>query len=365
MADRKAYVQTVLGPVAPEDVGITLPHEHLLIDMLGGRSREEVLDILEADWVLGELGAAKGESLLAAWDEPIRLDNYSSVARHWMFYRAALRQSDVVDAIAEARRFKEAGGDCILDATPIGLGRNPAALQEISRRSGVRVVMGTGFYVHPYHPSDLRYLSEEAILDRLLGDIQEGEDDGCLPGVIGEIGLGWPLHPEEEKVLRAASRAQAATGLPLMIHPGRDAAGPLEVLRMVDDAGADVTKTVMGHLDRTIFSLKELTAVARTGCYVAFDLFGRESSYYPQSVVDLPNDATRIDYVLALFAAGHGHQLLLSQDVGLPPFLHKYGGFGYDNLLVNIVPMMRRKGMGGEEIDEVLVANPRRMLTIG
>ena len=73
------YVQTVLGRIPPEDLGITLPHEHLLLDLCGGRSREEVLEFLEADWVLSELSPEKRESLLSKWDEPIRLDNYSEV----------------------------------------------------------------------------------------------------------------------------------------------------------------------------------------------------------------------------------------------------------------------------------------------
>ena len=119
------YVQTVLGRIPPEDLGITLPHEHLLLDLCGGRSREEVLEFLEADWVLSELSPEKRESLLSKWDEPIRLDNYSEVARYWMFYRAGLGPVSIDDAVGELEHFKRAGGDCVLDATPIGLGRKP------------------------------------------------------------------------------------------------------------------------------------------------------------------------------------------------------------------------------------------------
>ena len=358
------YVQTVLGPVAPEDLGITLPHEHLLLDLCGGRSREQVLEFLEADWVLSELTPEKGESLLSKWDEPIRLDNYSDVARHWMFYRAGLGPVTIDEAVGELEHFRMAGGDCVLDATPIGLGRNGSALREISMRAGVQVVMGTGFYVHRYHPPELKVLDEQGIYELLIRDITNGDGSECLPGVIGEIGTGWPVHPDEQRVLAAASRAQAETDLPLMIHPGRDPDAPLALLRLVEEAGGNLERTVMGHLDRTVFELSGLLEIARTGCYVAFDLFGRESSYYPQASFDLPNDAMRLNYMVGLSEAGHGSQLLLSQDLGLPPFLHKYGGFGYDNLLVNVVPLMRRKGFDSGQIQGFLVENPRRMLTV-
>ena len=358
------YVQTVLGRIPPEDLGITLPHEHLLLDLCGGRSREEVLEFLEADWVLSELSPEKRESLLSKWDEPIRLDNYADVARHWMFYRAGLGPVSIDDAVGELEHFKRAGGDCVLDATPIGLGRSRSSLQEISTRAGVQVVMGTGFYVHRYHPPEISELDDDGIYQLLIGDITEDDGLGCLPGVIGEIGTSWPIHPDEERVLVAACRAQADTDLPLMIHPGRDADAPMGLLEIIEAAGASLERTVMGHLDRTVFDVRGLLEIAATGCYVAFDLFGRESSYYPQAVFDLPNDAIRLNYMVDLAEAGHGSQLLLSQDLGLPPFLHKYGGFGYDNLLVNVVPLMRRKGFDSEQIRGFLVENPRRMLTI-
>ena len=358
------YVQTVLGPVQPEDLGITLPHEHLLLDLCGDRTREEVLEFLEADWVLSELSTEKGETLLSRWDDPIRLDNYSEVVRHWMFYRSGLGPVSIDDAVEELTHFKMAGGNCILDATPIGLGRNRTALREISIRTGVHVVMGTGFYVHQYHPPEISDLDERRIYELLIDDLQEGDGSGILPGIIGEIGTSWPIHPNEQRVLAAASRAQADTDLPLMIHPGRNPRAPLELLRLVEAAGGTLERTVMGHLDRTVFELADLLEIARTGCYVAFDLFGRESSYYPQAVFDLPNDATRLNYMVSLSEEGYGAQLLLSQDLGLPPFFHKYGGFGYDNLLVNIVPLMRRKGFSNDQIQGFLVENPKRMLTM-
>ena len=136
------------------------------------------------------------------------------------------------------------------------------------------------------------------------------------------------------------------------------------LLEIIEAAGASLERTVMGHLDRTVFDVRGLLEIAATGCYVAFDLFGRESSYYPQAVFDLPNDAIRLNYMVDLAEAGHGSQLLLSQDLGLRPFFHKYGGFGYDNLLVMLVPLMRRKGFDSEQIRGFLVENPRRMLTV-
>ena len=306
----------------------------------------------------------RASALLNSWDEPIRLDNYADVARYWMFYREALEPVSIDVAVEELEHFKRAGGDCLLDATPIGLGRSCSSLREISIRAGVKVVMGDRLLRPPLSSAGDQRPGHQGIFELLMLDVTEGDGSDCLPGVIGEIGTSWPVHPSEQRVLQAASQVQAETDLPLMIHPGRNPDAPLELLRLVEAAGGSLERTVMGHLDRTVFDVSGLLEIAATGCYVAFDLFGRESPYYPQAVVDLPNDAIRLNYMWALSEAGHASQLLLSQDLGLRPFFHKYGGFGYDNLLVMLVPLMRRKGFDSEQIRGFLVENPRRLLTV-
>lgn len=91
-----------------------------------------------------------------------------------------------------------------------------------------------------------RQLSDIIVSEVLHG--ADGTDIRC--GVIGEIGTGWPITESEAKVLRATAHAQAQLGCPVIIHPGRNPAAPAEVVRILQEAGGDISKTVMSHLDR-------------------------------------------------------------------------------------------------------------------
>ena len=139
----KGQVQTVLGPVAPEDLGLTLPHEHVLVDMtLGACSAEALIDqtesgkkaasIPEAGWERGEDGPGTAATWRAKWNQPICLENRGDVARNW-FYYGDYKISDIEDVIYEANLFKRHGGGCLVDQTSIGLGRDPKGLQQVSR----------------------------------------------------------------------------------------------------------------------------------------------------------------------------------------------------------------------------------------
>ena len=163
-------------------------------------------------------------------------------------------------------------------------------------------------------------------------------------------------------MLRAAARAQAATGAALLIHPGRDPAAPLDAVRRAREAGGDSRRTIMSHVDRTLFSLDAMRALAAEGCYVELDLFGQESSYYPLAPIDMPNDATRVDYLRGLIEAGYRDQLVIAQDICNKAHTTGYGGEGYTHILENVVPLMRRKGLGQDDLAAILVRNPARVL---
>jgi phosphotriesterase-related protein len=332
-----SHVQTVLGPVAPAELGVALPHEHLLLDFVGDRSSDA-----------------------PTWLEPIGLGNYYHARRTFDQYRDNMQLQSVEVAVTEAGYFAAAGGGCIVDVTPIGLARDPAGLAQISRESGVHVVMGCAHYVQEYHPPDLP--DEDAIVEEIVRDVEEGVD-GVKAGIIGEVGLGWPVHPDERKVLRAAARAQARTGAALMVHPGRKAQAPLDAIRTVIDSGGNPERTVIAHLDRTLFELGDWLELARTGCYLELDLFGSESSFYPLAPIDMPNDATRLESILALREHSHLDQVLMAQDIDQKVRQRTYGGEGYGHILENVVPVMERKGFDRPEIDRLLVENPARMLS--
>jgi phosphotriesterase-related protein len=339
-----AFVQTVLGRVAAEDVGIALPHEHLLIDF-------KVMFV--------EPAAASDQG--RAW-EPVSLANLGWVRQNFNSNLDNLRLTDEQVAADEILLFKHAGGRTVIDPTPKTLARDPLALARIARSTGLNVVMGAGYYVAASHPDDMDRRTAEELAREMIADVTTGVGDtGIRSGVIGEIGCTWPWTDNEQKVLRGAIAAQKATGAPLMVHPGRNPRAPMDIAEFIQREGGDLRRTIMCHICRTIVDIKAVIDLARTGIWLEYDLFGLENSYYPyQPSFDMPNDGGRMAHVLALIEAGFQDQLLLSHDIAYKTSLVKYGGYGYHHLLLNVVPRLRMKGLDDAGLKRLLVENPTR-----
>lgn len=339
----QSAVRTVLGDIDPDALGYTQPHEHLLIDLSRPQSARTTVSQRIRD------------------NAPITLQNYSWVRRHHTAYD--LRLDSIETAVDELSHYSTAGGRSIVDATSIGLGRDPAGLTAIARQSGVQIVMGSGFYYRDYHPADVATQTSDDLTAEMVADIRTGVGNtGIRAGIIGEIGLSYPLHPDEAKVLRAACAAQQETGAALMIHPGRNSRSPAEALAITASEGVDPRRVIMSHVERTLFSADEMRAIADTGCYVEFDLFGQEASYYSLAPIDMPNDAARVAYLIDLASRGHISQLLISQDICHKTNLSCYGGEGYAHILDNVLPLMRRKGLDSSQINAITTGNPARAL---
>ncbi|MBA2275673.1 MAG: phosphotriesterase, partial [Chloroflexi bacterium] len=192
-------VTTVRGPIPAEELGVTLPHEHIFIDLM----REY-----------------RGDGLL---HDP-------ALASH------------------EAAAFAAAGGGTIVDVTSIGLGRQPTALRAVSEATGVHIVMGTGYYREPYldRPAvDRRTVDELA--EEIVRDIEEGvEGSDVRAGVIGEIACDRWLTSAEERCFRAAARAHRRTGLTITTHAARWPVG-LAQLDLLAEEGVDPRRVIIGH----------------------------------------------------------------------------------------------------------------------
>lgn len=351
MADTKKEptkkAQTVLGLVDSDNLGITLPHEHLLIDM-------EI-------WFI----EPKEAGLKKVAFEPVSIKNIS-----WIMYNQYnnldnLRLLDEDLAIKEAMLFKKEGGGTIVDVTSANFFRDLLALKRISRATGLNIIMGSGYYVvSEARCQDFDRKTEDEIAEEIVTDILAGVSNTEIrAGIIGEIGCSWPLQDREKKSLRACARAQKRTGAAITIHPGRHENSPMEIIRILDEAGADISRVIMGHIDRTGFLPATRYELAKTGCYLEYDIFGG-NPFYPLhfGVFNRPCDRERIEQILELINEGYLKQILISQDTCLKSKLVHYGGQGYAHILRNILPQMLARGITKEHIQIIMVENPKRFL---
>ncbi len=343
----KGLIQTVLGPISPSKLGPTTTHEHIYIDF--------------SFMFRPDLDAPSTE--LA--DAPIALDNLGWIRRNYYSNRMNVQLMDVETSIKEIKMYREVGGGAIVEATTNGIGRNPDALAEISRGAGVHIVMGAGFYVDAVHPEDMDERSVEDLAIQVTSEVTQGVDGTDIKaGIIGEVGCTWPITINELKSLSAAAIAQQETGAAILIHPGRHPDAPAQILDVLANSGADISRVIIGHLDRTVFEFETLRSIAASGCYLEWDLFGNEGSYYPLADIDMPSDAQRLDFIKRIAEAGYSDKIVIGQDIATKHRLVSYGGHGYGHILANIVPAMRRKGFSEEEIAAITVDNPAKILTL-
>ena len=344
----RGEVQTVLGPIPARALGVTMVHEHLLIDL--------TCLFMEP----GEAGERRRSR------EPVSLDNLAWVRRNWNSSLDNLRLDDETLAIEEVMQLKLAGGSALVEVSNIGLARDPAGLQRIARATGLNVVMGSGYYVDVAHPPGMDAKSEADIEQEIVNDITQGVGHFSVrAGIIGELGCSSPLTKNEIKVLRAGARAQQRTGAAISIHIGRDPHSPVEIVDCLDAAGADLSRVILGHMDRIAHPMETLTQLASRGCSIAFDTFGQETWVYPFNPSDRLSDIQRVDILVALIDSGFGDKLMVSHDVGYKHRLDKYGGCGYAHILTTVVPHhMRRKGITELQLQAILVDNPARLLAL-
>ena len=340
-------VQTVLGNIPPTQLGSTMTHEHLIIDF--SMMLREPRDLNNVEMM----------------DAPVTMENLGWISQYCYSNKDNLLVTDEQTAIAECIQYKKLGGGTIVDATTIGIGRNPKALARISKASSVNIVMGAGYYVDAAQPSNVDELTEDQIAEQIYLEITQGVDEsGIKAGIIGEIGCTWPLTTNEIKILRAAAGAQRQSGSSISIHPGRHETAPEEILNILKKSGADLTRVIMGHLDRTVNSIEILKQIAESGCTLEWDLFGNEVSYYQPSNFDMPSDAQRLEFIRIMLNDGLQDRIVVAHDICTKHRLAKYGGHGYGHFIAHVVPRMVEKGFTNDEIHSITDLNPRRLLTI-
>jgi phosphotriesterase-related protein len=263
--------------------------------------------------------------------------------------------NDETLAIQEAARFKAAGGATLVDVTNHGLKRNAPALRRVAEATGLHVVMGSGWYREPYYDHD--YIARRTTADLaadFVQEIEKGEPEtGIRPGIIGEIGADWGwVSPAEERVTRAAARAHRTTGLAITLHALESPVG-LDQLAILREEGADPRRVIVGHSD-TWPHPDYHEACARQGAYVQFDTIRGLHPYEVEKQLRLVKEFLRRGFL---------RQLLLSHDNCFKSHLVGYGGHGYAYIPTRFVPLLREAGLAEEQVQTILVENPRRALS--
>ena len=336
-------IMTVNGIVRKEDLGITTPHEHALIDIsiqyFGDRTP-------------GSVG----------WDAKVAPEYYDALMINCYELRDNLRLDDHDLAIREVSLFAKAGGKTFVDVTIDGIGRDVRFLQRLAQETGMNVVTCCGYYTQDAHPEWVKTKSVGEIADVMVKELTEGIDGtGIKAGIIGEIGTGTEVHPEEIRVLKAAAIAHQKTGAPIMVHLSPWAQHGMFVLDLLEAEGVTPENVCLCHTD-ILLDTEDMKRIMDRGAYLEFDNFGKEYPV-PCAYGRFPTDAERMEVFYRLIDAGCIDRLLVSCDICLKKLLVAHEGPGYAHFLTKIAGMIREHYENAEEIlHTLLVTNPANYL---
>lgn len=334
-------VRTVRGDVPADSIGRIAFHEHLLFDLVQPAKRD-ALD-----------------------DPPLTFSNRWQIDYRSNENRNNARQRNHAIAANELAAFRADGGALLVDQSTYGIGRDPVGQVAASSASSVHVVAAAGTYVAAYLDPETLALDTAALTERFVAEVESGLDGTDIrAGLIGEIGTSWPIESVEHRALEAAAAASRRTGAAISVHPGRHPDAPFAIVDILAKAGADLSRTVICHMDRTYPRGERVAELLATGVCVEWDFFGVEQSHYWFGDVELPTDLQRLRLIAALMNDGWGDRILVSHDICTCTRMTHWGGHGYGHLMRNGPTLMRRAGLSEDQIDQLLRRNPLRLLTL-
>jgi phosphotriesterase-related protein len=309
-------VETASGPIDVEALGTTLMHEHVFV----------LTPEMQQNYDMG-------------WEEENR----------------------IADAIKRLDELKAAGVDTIVDLTVVGLGRYIPRIQRIAAATDLRIVVATGLYTYNDVPHYFDLRSPDDMADLFVRDITEGIAGTGVKAAILKCATDEPgVTPGVEKVLRAVARAHRRTGVPISTHTHAATERGLEQQRIFADEGVDLRRVVIGHSGDTT-DLDYLEKLMDAGSYLGMDRFGVD--------VYLPFEQ-RVETVAELCRRGRADRLVLSHDASchidwfnsaqVAQFLPRWH---YLHISQDVLPALREKGVTDTQIDQMLVVNPRTILS--
>lgn len=369
-------VRTVLGDIAADGIGPAMLHEHLLFDIVPpgapantvppGATANTVPPGTSTNIVPPGVAGRPTSGATSDRNAPITMQNRWQIDYRSNEAPANAHQQDADIAAAELGAYRADGGTLIVDQSVHGLARDPQGLAEASRAASVHVVAAAGTYTAAFLDAETLAMDTDALTARFTAEITRGLDGTDIrAGLIGEIGCSWPLDPFEHRALVAAARAQAATGAAISVHPGRAATACSEILDILAAHGADLTRVILCHMDRTHPDGSGIQPLLDRGATVEWDFFGIEQSHYWMTdTVVIPTDLQRLHLIAGFADRGHGDQIAISHDICTRTRLHRWGGHGYGHILRNVRPLMQRLGFADRLIAALLRDTPLRLLTL-
>lgn len=303
-------VETALGPVATAELGPTLMHEHIVTRSPG----------VQENWP-------------HLWDRGKIL---------------ALAERKMADLHGRGIR-------TIVDLTTVDLGRDIGLIAEVARRASIHVIVATGVWWMPQ-----RYFAAHGVdhvAELFVRDITQGIGTSGIKAAIIKCATDTAgVTPVIENILRASARAQKATGVPLSTHTwaaGRTGEAQQAIFAQ---EGVDLRRVIIGHSGDSD-DLTYLRGLMDRGSTIGMDRFGLEHF--------LPT-ARRVEVIGRLCADGYAGKMVLSHDANCWTDMLSEDDkrrtrplWNYNHIPDDIVPALRKAGVTGEQIDQMLVRNPR------
>lgn len=298
-------INTVTGPVSAEALGITYIHEHLYVI-------------------------------------PNALPEY---------YDYTLDNID--KSIAEAISFKNAGGQTLVDLTPINYGRSPLILKKIAESATINILFVTGFHKEEFQPKWLNTLTDDQIYELLINEIQHGVTSAHLFPAAMKLGTSYhEITESERRIINIEGQVQKDTNIPIITHCDKGTMG-LEQLQLLGKAGADLSRVCLSHVDLPE-DIQYIEAICQTGASISFDHIGRHLE---------DKDHVRIQMLSRLVGDGYADHVCLAGDMGRKKYFRSYNGRpGLKYILTDFKKNLLNE-ISETNFQKMVEVNPRRILS--
>jgi phosphotriesterase-related protein len=284
--------------------------------------------------------------------QPEALQNYAHI---WgeSYWDEEVR---VADAVEKLRALRAVGIRTIVDPTAPGLGRDVRRVRRINEQVDLNIVVASGVYAFLELPNFLGYRSAAAIAELFVRELREGIDDTGVRAAFLKCAVEQHgLVGDVPRILEAVATAAVETGAPVMVHTNATFGTGVPALEALTGHGVDPARIVIAHAGDSN-DLAYIRALAATGASLGFDRF---------NIPHFNPDASRIKTLVALVAEGYADRIHLGHDaacfmdfmVGDPNFADEKPT--YLHISATVLPALLEAGVTQEQIDQMLIANPR------